>query len=243
MNSRKKIHLALVLLFTIVFSSCISDLFGITGKGSIVTQVRPLTSFQSVSLNNAAKVDIVKGDSFKVEVSDYENLVKYLSVKVSNHVLQISTDPVYTLLTNSQAKVTITMPDSLTSVTLMGSGDINLNSAFKDFQSAIILGSGNIKANQSLNIAKLNASIAGSGNITASGYVSVLTGTISGSGNLLLSNLYASSATCNISGSGNMNLAVSNQLKASITGSGNIIYSGTPTLDISITGSGKVIHN
>jgi len=241
MNRRKEFNLAVVLLITVVFSSCIGDLFGITGKGSIVTQSTTVKDFQSVSLNNAAKVDIVKGESYNVEISDYENLVKYLSVKVIDHVLIISTDPAYTLLANSQAKVTITMPDSLIAVTLAGSGDINLNSGFKDLKSASILGSGNINANQNLNIAALNASILGSGNITAIGNVKVLTTLISGSGNIYFANLNALTANCSITGSGNINVAVINALKVTISGSGNVRYSGAPTVDQIITGSGRVI--
>jgi hypothetical protein len=243
MNRKIGIQATVVILITLMFSSCIGDLFGITGKGNIVTQTRSVKDFQSITLNNAAKVNIVKGDSFKVEVSDYENIVQYLSVKVTDHNLMISTDPIYTLLVNSQAKVTITMPDSLINVSLNGSGDININSAFKDLKSAIIIGSGNINANQTLNISSLNASIVGSGNITAKGNVSTLTALITGSGNLLLSNLNATAATCTISGSGNINVGVVNSLKATISGSGNVIYSGTPTVDVSITGSGKVLHN
>ena len=243
MNRKIGIQSAVLFVIAFAFSSCFGDLLGISGTGNIVKQTISLKDFQSVSLNNSATVDIVKGDSFKVEISDYENLVKYLSVKVTDHVLMISTDPIYTLLTNSQAKVTITMPDSLTAVTLSGSGDINLNSAFKDFKSAIILGSGNIRANQNLNIAVLNASILGSGNISAKGNVNALTALISGSGNLLLSGLNAVTANCSITGSGNINVAVSNSLKATISGSGSVTYSGTATVDASITGSGKVIHN
>jgi len=240
---KNAIQTTVLVLISIALSSCISDLFGIAGKGSIVTLPRVATDFQTVTLNNAAKVTIQKGDSFKVEVSDYENIIQYLSVKVTDHNLVITTDPVYTLLSNSQAKVIITMPDSLSAVTLNGSGEINLNSPFKDFKSAVILGSGNINANQNLNIMTLNASVIGSGNITAKGNVGVLTALISGSGNIQLSGLNAVTASCSITGSGNINVAVSNSLKASISGSGNVIYSGTATVDATITGSGRVIHN
>ena len=243
MNKKNGIQATVLFLTVFTFSSCIADLFGIAGKGNIVTLPRVAKDFQTVTLNNAAKVSIQKGDSFKVQVSDYENIVQYLSVKVTDHNLVITTDPAYTLLSNSQAKVIITMPDSLNAVTLNGSGDITLNSAFKDFKSAVILGSGNINATQNLNVMALNASIIGSGNITAKGNVGVLTAIISGSGNMLLSGLSTFNASCSITGSGNINVAVSNSLKATISGSGNVVYSGTPAVDVSITGSGKVIHN
>lgn len=243
MNKRNVFALLIAALVLVSFNSCITDLFGITGTGPIVTQSRTATDFQSVTLNSAANVTIVKGDSFKVEISDYQNLVQYLSAKVVDHNLIIAVDPIYTVLVNSQAKVNITLPDSLTAVTLNGSGEINVNSAFKNLKTAIILGSGNIKVNANLNVPVFNASVVGSGNVTAKGNAGAVSALITGSGNLLLSGLTANTADCTISGSGNISLAVVSKLKATISGSGNVLYTGTPTVDVSVTGSGKVIHN
>jgi translation initiation factor IF-1 len=234
--------LAFLVSVWFLFTSC-TDWFGVTGTGNIISQKRTATDFHSVSLLTAAKVYIVKGDSFKVEISDYENLLQHISIKVDNHNLTISNDPIFTVLLNSKAKVTITMPDSLLGVAIAGSGDINLNSPFKDLNTLAITGSGNIYANEPLNILAMNASILGSGNITAIGSVQTLTGLISGSGNLQLSNLNATNANCTISGSGSIYVHSNTSLKATISGSGNIIYSGNPIVDASITGSGKVFHN
>lgn len=241
MSIKKSLCTAVLVMISLVFSSCIGDLFGITGKGSIVSKSCTVKDFQSVTLNSAANVDVVKGDSFKVEVSDYENLLSYHSVTVSNHILMISKVPASTLLNNSKAKVTITMPDSLIHVTLNGSGDINVNSAFKDLMSTEIFGSGNINANQSLNIAKLNANIYGSGNIAATGKVDSLKAIITGSGNIDFSTLRANYANCTISGSGNISVAVVITLKATISGSGNVYYYGTPNINATMSGSGAVL--
>ncbi len=242
MNRKNGIHTVVLVIITLVFSSCIAELFGITGKGDIISKSCAVSDFQSVTLNSAANVDIVKGNIFKVEVSDYENLLQYHAVTVSNHSLVISKVPASTLLNNSKAKVTITMPDSLIHVTLNGSGDITISSAFKDLLSTDISGSGNINAGQSLNIAKLNANIYGSGNITATGKVDSLKAVIAGSGNMDFSTLRANYANCTISGSGNIDVAVVITLKATITGSGNVYYYGTPNVNATMSGSGTVIR-
>lgn len=218
-----------------------SELFGTRGKGSIITESRTATDFTSVKLLGDADVEIVKGSTFKVEASDYENIIQHLSVKVEDHELVISKDPATTVLLNSKAKVTVTMPDSLTAISLTGSGDIDVNSAFKDIQMLSLTGSGNININQNVDLNILSANIIGNGNITALGKVNTLTAQISGSGEIQFSDLQAESATCSISGSGNIDINVVTALNATISGSGIISYSGTPAVTKHITGSGSVV--
>jgi hypothetical protein len=183
----------------------------------------------------------VKSDTtFKVEVSDYENIIQYLSVKVVSNTLIISTDPATTILENSNAKVVVTMPDNLMSVAVTGSGNVDVDSTFAGLQALSLSGSGNINVNDTLNIAALTTNIMGSGNITAKGKVKALTASSSGSGNTFLSNLIATDVLCTITGSGNMYVNATGTLKAGISGSGNIVYSGSPTVIKLITGSGTV---
>lgn len=241
----KKRNISVLLLATtssFLFTSCVSDWFGVTGKGNIVMENRVATDFQSVQLLSAANVTIVKDTLFKVEVEDYENIVKYISAKVVSHNLVISIDPISTILLKSEAKVRIAMPDSLIGLTIAGSGHIDVDSTFKDIQTLLITGSGDINLNNPENLDKITASIAGSGNIKAKGNVKTLTALTSGSGNMNLAELAAENATCTISGSGNMYVNATKTLNAIISGSGKIEYSGNPTLTQNITGSGSVIH-
>lgn len=242
MSKRIYAKIFIISLLSFMFTSC-TNLFGISGSGEIVTETRSVSDFKSIDLLTSADVEIVKGDSFKVEVSDYENIVQYLSLKVVAHNLIISVSPITTVLTNSKAKVMITMPDSLTSVSIAGSGDVVLNSAFKDLEVFIITGSGSINATKALTINKMTASILGSGSIAAKGNVETLTTLISGSGNINFSNLISKTANCTTTGSGNTYVNATNTLKANITGSGNIVYAGSPTVTSNISGSGVVKPN
>jgi hypothetical protein len=223
------------------FSSCASDFFGIKGKGNIVTESEALKVFSSVELTTSADVQILKSDStFSVEVSDYENIIQYLSTKVVTNALVISTSPGTTILQNSRAKVIVRMPDNLKSIVVTGSGTVQVDSSFISLQTLALSGSGNIKLNDTINIVKLTTTIMGSGNITAKGKVVTLVAGTSGSGNTYLSDLVAKDASCTITGSGNMYVNATGTLKAAISGSGNVEYSGSPTITNTITGSGTV---
>lgn len=239
MKNKTFIPFVLAVASFVSFTSC-KDWIGKTGKGEIVAESRTAIGFQSVELRTSANVTIEKSDTFIVEVSDYGNIVEHVSVKVVSNKLLIETEPVSIILNNSKANIRIVMPDSLTSVASTGSGDITLETAFKDLRTMIVTGSGNINATQELNIAALEASISGSGNITAQGRVKALKTLLMGSGNIIFGNLVAETADCTISGSGNTRVHVTGTLKALITGSGNIEYLGSPVVTEETPGSGVV---
>ena len=153
MKKKNLIKLLVLVLFPLLLASC-TGLFGETGEGDIITEIRPVSNFKSIDLLTSADVEVVKGDIFKVEVSDYENIVQYVTLKVISHNLVISISPLNSGLLNSKAKIMITMPDSLSSVSNAGSGNVVLNSSFKDLELFIITGSGNIHASKALNIKK-----------------------------------------------------------------------------------------
>ena len=240
----RHLFLPIVMAFMIILcTSCIFDMKIITGKGNIITETRNATNFTSVDLQTGANIEIVKGSNFKVSVSDYENIVKYLSLAVENNCLIIKKEPNSVSLWNSKAKVVITMPDPFYSINLSGSGNIYVNSSFNDLNNLMVSGSGNIAILSNSQLNKLEARIAGNGNINAIGSVQDLTTNISGSGSVMFTELKARNATCSISGSGNTNVFIEDKLEASISGSGNIVYSGTPVVNSNLTGSGRVYKN
>lgn len=238
-----KLLLPILVIVLFISTSCIFDLNAISGKGNIVTENRQASNFTSIELQSSANVEIVKGTSFKVSVSDYENIIQYLSIEVVDSRLIIKKKPFTVNLWNSKAKVVVTLPDPLYSVKLSGSGNMKVNSTFNDLGFLILSGSGNIEVNNDCRLNKLEAQISGSGNINAIGSVQELNSQISGSGNIRFSQLKAKTATCTISGSGNMYVFIEERLEAYLSGSGDIVYSGTPQVNTHKSGSGRVYKN
>jgi hypothetical protein len=236
--------LLLLLVSSRLFTSCVSEWVGISGKGNVATESRAVKDFQSVQLLTSANVSIEKGNIFYVSVQDYENIVQYISTKVVSGTLIISTYPVSTILKNSKAQITITMPDSLLSLTTAGSGNIDVYSSFKTVkdksQTLQTTGSGSINLHEPNSFDGVVAKIVGSGNITAIGTANTLTTTTSGSGNMYFASLIANDVTSTISSSGSVYVNATKTLKGTISGSGNIQYSGSPVVTSTITGSGTI---
>ena len=236
-----KFYLPIVLLFVLIVSnSCIFDLNVITGKGNIITESRSAKNFSTIELKTSADVEIVKGNTFNVSVSDYENLVKYLTVEVIDNRLIIKNQSKTINLWNSKAKVIVTLPDPLYSIKLAGSGNMKVLSTFNDLQFMLVSGSGNIEVNSNCRLIKLEAQIAGSGNIDGNGTVQDLYTKISGSGNIKFSEMKAKNANCTLSGSGNIYVFIENRLDAFLSGSGDIVYSGSPVVNSHLSGSGSI---
>ncbi len=230
----------LVVFASLITSSCIY-VDGTVGEGPITSRQCNVSDFTAVELLGSADVEITKGDSFRVVLSDYENLLDYWVIKVVNNTLMIQTKP-FTSLITTRAKVSIVMPDHLEKVILAGSGDILMKSAFENLEHANIEGSGDIVGTASAHYNTLSLLIAGSGNITLKGSVDEVNTITMGSGRMYLANLAAQEAGCMISGSGNVYLNVEHKLNATISGSGNIYYTGQPEITISDNGSGSLIR-
>lgn len=234
LNFRKLFYVLPLFLF-----SCINIVDGTVGQGRIVSQNVAVSSFNTVENASSAKVEIVKGESFLVELSDYENLIELWDIKVINNRLLIQVKP-FSSLVNTHAYVRITMPDELYDVKTAGSGNVELNAAFTNLSKVTVSGSGSVYANQSTDYADLILNISGSGNINMSGTVGKLNTTTAGSGKMYLDDLLANEAACMVAGSGNVYLLVDVKLNAVIVGSGNVYYSGNPVLNVTDTGSGNV---
>lgn len=229
-----------VLFLSVLFlgMSCSMNLFGITGKGNISSQKRALSGFTSVEVLSSANVEIVKGTGFEVIVSDYENIVGYITTSVVNGQLVVSTDP-SVKVNRSNPKVMVIMPD-LSVVSHKGDGDMEIKSNFEGLSSISVSGKGNVKAVNCCGINNLDVFVYGGGSIDLKGNVQSLKAVVSGTGNLNLFDLQAQSAECIMFGSGDILVNAQKELIATNSGAGNIIYKGEPMVAMNINGAGYI---
>jgi len=111
--------------------------------------------------------------------------------------------------------------------------------AFKSFD---LLGVGDMQL-ADLSQPDVKITLAGSGNIEASGKTDNLGVNIRGSGKITLGELVAKTADVSIAGSGTVEVAPQDALDVSIAGSGNIYLKNEPKkLQTSIAGSGRIVH-
>ncbi|MDX9749318.1 MAG: head GIN domain-containing protein [Paludibacter sp.] len=237
---KTKNHTRYLLIMSILFTSLsCNEAAAVIGRGNISTEARTVEKFDAIELRSHANVEIKKGTEYKVEVSDYENLLPYIVVRNTGNSLIIDSKD-YTAIVNSKCRIIVTMPAPLYAIELKGSGNFYLQSEFNDLSRLSILGSGNIYGEVPLKLNDLETQIAGSGNIELKGTAETVKATIAGSGDIYLSNLAAGNVECMILGSGDIEIKAIETLNASVNGSGDIRYSGNPLTELQVNGSGKI---
>jgi hypothetical protein len=212
--------LLFVFALLMLCSSCSKE--KITGSGNTITRERTVPAFSAVSNAGSNNVYITKGNTLKVELSGYENLIPYFETTVVNNELRLRFRSGVTIR-NNNLKVYIRMPE-ISFLNLQGSGNIYTTGNFISTNSIDLLvsGSGTIYFDEGSSPRAL-LRVAGSGQIHAYG-------------------LQATESDAGIDGSGFIKTAVLDKLTAHISGSGNIYYKGSPVeLSTIVSGSGQVI--
>jgi hypothetical protein len=238
MRKNNTIRIVLTCCILSVAIAC-NEAVAVIGKGNIKSETRDVSSFTCIELLSSANVEIKKGATFQVVVSDHENLLPYIQLCTDNNTLYISTLDNKTLI-NSKTKISITMPDPLYRISLKGSGNFYLDAPFNDLHALSIAGSGDIYGEVPMNLGKLELNIMGSGNIEMRGIAEEVKARIAGSGDIRLTELTTRRAECSILGSGDIEITVRDYLKARINGSGDLRYAGNPATDVNINGSGSI---
>ena len=203
-------------LFLVFLTGCFKE--PITGWGTIASENRIVSSpFNEIEVKGSFNVFVKQGDSLKIVVKDYQNLLPYLTTRVLGNRLIIDYTDAWVL--HSEGEVTVTMP-RLSNIDITGSSEVGTIGTFK--------------------FDDLGINVSGSGNLILAGSVKNMNMKISGSGNLRAYDLPCDEAKIIISGSGNGQMNVNKLLDVTISGSGDLVYKGNPTVTSRISGSGRI---
>lgn len=211
----------------------------VKGDNNITTITRTTNSYEGLKAAGPMDFKLVQGTEGKVTIKGDANLMEYIVTDVKNGKLVVKVKDGYNLKPSKAIVVTVPY-ESINSVSLAGSGDIENSGTIKaDDLKVALAGSGDINLN--IESKALESSIAGSGDIVLIGSTSDLISKIAGSGNFDGSSLDSTNVTVKISGSGTSNVICNGDLVVRISGSGDVKYSGKPTKkDTKTTGSGSV---
>jgi hypothetical protein len=217
---RVNILFSLLLIGAAFFlSSCIKEI--VKGNGVVTTETRAITGFTRVRLDGSGTVTILKGATFKVTVTDDQNILPYVKTTLSGGELSIGYKD-DTWVKKGNLKVAIEMP-AVEEIKVDGSGSMTISGGFS-------------------NAGRLKAGLSGSGDIfIQDGNADSYDVVINGSGDVKSFGLTTRKAVVQINGSGDAELRVTDDLDVSITGSGDVYYMGSPVINTRISGSGRVI--
>ncbi|MCO6475320.1 MAG: DUF2807 domain-containing protein [Phaeodactylibacter sp.] len=232
------------ILFSLLFSACITDYDGgsffgqgIKGEGPITTKELKVEGFNAIDFATSGEVYLSQGEGWAVKVESHQNIIDNLKAEVSGETLQLGFDK--SVSSYESLKFYITMP-ALTGLNIAGSGDVIGETAFTGGENTEvnIAGSGNVKLR--LEAGYIDVSIAGSGDIQLEGTAEAVEVNIMGSGSVKADKLSTKTAEVSIAGSGDCTIDATESLEASIAGSGDVYYLGEPEVESSIAGSGSV---
>ncbi|MBN1924384.1 MAG: DUF2807 domain-containing protein [Prolixibacteraceae bacterium] len=202
----------------------------VSGSGEIATQAVHLADFSEVELMKTGEVEIISGSEYKVEISDYENLLSYAKVYLEGKKLVISYDSVQVM--GSKLKISITIPDQLTKAIVSGSGSILVNSGFaSESVQLMVSGAGNVIASN-INSSVVHIVLSGAGTIEAKGTTGKLMLDVKGSGTIKCKELICADADCDIRGVSNVFVSVTDKLKVCAFVVGSLTYYGDPILEV-----------
>ncbi|WP_296383379.1 head GIN domain-containing protein [Winogradskyella sp.] len=211
----------------------------IKGDNNITTTTRSTGSYDGLKAAGPMDFKLVQGNEGEISIKGDANLMEYIVTEVKSNKLVVKVKDGYNLKPSQTIVVTVPY-ESISSVSLAGSGDIkNTGTINTDDFKVSLAGSGDINLNVSAK--NVESAIAGSGDIELRGSTKNLTTKIAGSGDFEGKALESINVTAKITGSGSADVVCNGELKARITGSGDVKYSGKPTnKDTKITGSGSV---
>ncbi len=209
------------------------------GNGDITTITRSTGSYEGLKAAGSMDFKLVQGKEGEISIKGDANLMEYIITEVKNNKLVVKIKDGINLKPSQSILVTVPY-ESISSVSLAGSGDIENSGTIKADEFKVSLaGSGDINLN--VESKTLESSIAGSGDIELNGSTTDLNTKIAGSGDFDGKSLRSTNVNAKISGSGSANVVCNGELIARISGSGDVKYSGKPTnKDTKISGSGSV---
>ncbi len=217
------------------FTAC--DGLGIKGNGDLITEIRDEQDFHILDIAVPGTIEVLRGNTYKIEIQIEESLLPYLETEVRNGRLDVYFSR--TVRDVDNLRITITAPD-LDGFHLSGSAElIAFDSLSGNKLDLDISGSGEIDLKK-INFHHIDAEVSGSGSIRLQGIATNLQLDLSGGGDLHALDCPVQHADLQVSGSGSVRCNVSSTLKARVSGSGDVFYLGNPVLDIDISGSGKV---
>lgn len=207
---------------------------GITGSGDTVRDTYDLDGFTAIEASNSFEVEVTIGD-FAVEVTSDDNIVDRLVVEVDGNSLVLGVDGG---VRNATLEASVSLPE-LREVRATGASDVLLPTVeTPDFRGDL---SGASSVTGDFIADELDFGASGSSSIEASGTTGRLVADLSGSSELLASELEAEDADVSASGASNAEVQVSGSLDVDASGASDVRWSGTGDLgEVDSSGASSV---
>ncbi len=206
----------------------------------MASEIRSVTEFDSIELKGVGDLHVEQGEQETLRIEGDDEVIRQIITEVSNRRLVIRFDT-WTALrmwgTSQKVAFHITVKE-LTHVTISGSGSLDLAHFKTESLDLSLTGAGSITAD--VEVSKLQAGVAGSGDFTVKGSAKEVDIRITGAGSFRGLGLEGQDVRVSIGGAGKASVKAEATLDVQIGGAGSVEYLGTPALTQKIGGIGKI---
>lgn len=212
--------------------------FSKKGSGSVTTETRAESNFNSIDVKAGIKVFYSASNDYKVEVVTDDNLVGYIKTEVKGKELNIF------IQRNKQLRKITTLEVYLSAPSLSGiklSGASSFEGTFNDATAnCSVNSSGASTSILNGNFLNLTADLSGASTLTAKG--SSTSAAIEGSGasTFSLSECAIENLSAKLSGASKSTVTVNQLLTTDLSGNSSVYYYGNPTVSSELSGGSTV---
>jgi len=228
-----------LILMAVPLAACSMAVDGAAASGPVSSRDFPISGFTAVDLAGSDSVQVRVGSAFAVHAEGPEQTLDRLEITRNGDTLKISHKPSFGFHWGGKgARIVVTMP-AIRSARVTGSGDLSVDHVAADSFTASASGSGSLNIG-ALDVKTGDFSLAGSGDIKASGRATDLSMSVSGSGDIAARGVQVSHARVSVVGSGDVTATVNGTANVHIVGSGDVDLGAGAKCTISKLGSGDV---
>jgi hypothetical protein len=209
-----------------------------SGSGNIINQKRMVSSFNSISANNAFDVEIKIGSPVEVTVEADDNIMKYVLTEVKGNTLKIYLDDMENF-SNAHLKAFVTMPE-LNSIKSSSAAEVKVLDEIKNTGKLNFDASSAGKIEAVVNAPDVNAEASSAGAIILSGKTRYYHANASSGGNINSMDLLAETTEAAASSAGTADVHASVNLNAVASSGGSINYKGGGNVKVNTSSGGSV---
>jgi hypothetical protein len=235
----KSLFFTILITFSFTASQAQGWFSKVKGNGNVITETRTTDSYDQISAAGSFDVILVKGTEGKITLEGEENIISLIETEVKDNKLKVAFKRGVNV--SYRRHITITIPfEDLNAVSFAGSGNLKSEYVIKaDKLNASLAGSGDV--NLPLEGTQIKVSVSGSGNFTAQIKSQNLTASLAGSGDIELDG-DSQTVEIAVSGSGDVDAKnlQSDKAKISIAGSGDVLVTSRVEIYARVSGSGNI---
>ena len=242
MYKKTLLSLSLLVLVSLLLTGCQLPFVDVVrGSGNVVSENRPVSGFDAITLDGAGKLVITQGDSESLEIQAEDNLINELSSDVQGNTLVLGYEGRpwrKTLIPTEMIVYNLTITD-LNEITFNGAGDLEMESLETEGLTITTNGAGRFNID-SIQADELTIVINGTASFNVAGEATMQSISIDGAGTYRAGDLQTQQTVISINGLGNSTVWATESLDVTINGGGNLDYYGNPNVTQDINGVGNI---